>query len=128
VARAAVCLLAFALGPAAAAAGEADVLAVEVACEERTCLFAVTVRHADAGWEHYADRFEIVAPDGRVLGLRVLQHPHVDELPFTRRLPGVEIPEDVARVRVRARDSVHGFGGAEREVAVPAPALGADAR
>jgi hypothetical protein len=128
---AAACLaLALPLAPAAARGGEADVLGVEVACEERTCAFAVTLRHADTGWDHYADRYEIVAPDGRVLGTRVLQHPHVDEQPFTRRLPGIEIPPGVARVRVRAGDSVHGFGGAEVEVEVPvtAPVPGTEAR
>jgi len=43
----------------------------------------------------------------------------VNEQPFTRSLSGVEIPADVAEVSVRARDSVHGYGGAEMTVAVP---------
>jgi hypothetical protein len=104
---------------AAAAAGPADVLSAEAVCEQRVCLFAVTLRHADEGWEHYADLWEVLAPDGTLLATRVLAHPHVDEQPFTRRLPGVEVPEGVERVRIRARDSVHGFGGAEVWVAIP---------
>ena len=104
-------------------AGEADVVEARADCNaERVCRFAVTLRHADEGWEHYADRWELRAPDGTVLGTRVLHHPHVDEQPFTRSLGGVELPNGVSRVRVRARDSRHGYGGAEVEVEVPARA------
>lgn len=106
--------------PLAAFAGEADV--VEVATEragDGSYGFSVTVRHADEGWDHYADRWEVLAPDDTVLGARVLHHPHVDEQPFTRSLSGVDIPADLRRVRIRARDSVHGYGGAEIVVALP---------
>jgi hypothetical protein len=43
----------------------------------------------------------------------------VDEQPFTRSLSGVTIPDGVDRVTVRARDSVHGHGGASVTVDVP---------
>jgi hypothetical protein len=105
--------------PAPAAAGEADVLAVDVTAAAEGYRFAVTVRHADEGWEHYADRFEIVSPDGAILGVRTLHHPHVDEQPFTRALSGVIVPADLARVVVRARDSVHGYGGETVTVELP---------
>ena len=55
----------------------------------------------------------MLAPDGTVLGTRVLVHPHETEQPFTRSLGGVEIPETVAEVTLRAHDSVHGYGGKE---------------
>lgn len=117
-ARLALLLLACAKLPAGA--GEADVVSVEA---RRTgpgeYAFDVTVRHADEGWDHYADRFEIVGPEGRVLGVRTLFHPHVDEQPFTRSLTGVAIPEGVVEVVVRAHDSVHGSGGREAHVALP---------
>ncbi len=101
----------------AALAGEADVIAVEAAQEgDNTWRFSVTVRHADEGWDHYADRWQVVAPDGTVLGTRVLLHPHENEQPFTRSLGGVVIPEGVDEVVVRAHDSVHGDGGAEIQV------------
>ncbi len=80
--------------------------------------FDVMVLHADTGWSHYADRWEVVAPGGTVLGTRVLHHPHVGEQPFTRSLGGVRIPEGVTSVAVRARDSVHGYGGTELTVGV----------
>jgi len=106
--------------PTAAAAGGADVVSVEVRLTgPGVYAFDVTVRHADEGWDHYADRFEIVGPDGAVLGTRTLLHPHVTEQPFTRSLSDVAIPEDVSEVVVRAHDSVHGHGGRETTVALP---------
>ncbi|MFP4539021.1 MAG: hypothetical protein ACLFPA_12055, partial [Dichotomicrobium sp.] len=92
-----------------AQAGEADVVDVELTKQgEDQFRFNVTVRHADEGWDHYADRWEVVGPDGAVLGTRELAHPHVDEQPFTRSLSSVEIPAGVSEVTIRARDSVHG--------------------
>ncbi len=103
-----------------ATAGEADVLAVEITKSASSpYIFVVTVRHEDAGWNHYADRWEILSPDGTILAKRVLFHPHVDEQPFTRSLRLLALPEGVQRVRVRAHDNVHGFGGLEKEVMVP---------
>jgi hypothetical protein len=43
--------------------------------------------------------------------VRTLHHPHVEEQPFTRSLSGVRVPAGVDQVSVRARDSVHGYGG-----------------
>ena len=102
---------------AAAAAGEADVVAVEAwRAESGAYRFAVTVQHSDSGWEHYADRWEVLSPDGKVLATRVLAHPHEQEQPFTRSLSGVRIPASIAEVVVRAHDSLHGFGGAELRI------------
>lgn len=105
------------IGAGSAGAGEADVVAVEAAEEGAgTWRFEVTVAHADAGWDHYADKWEVLASDGRVLATRVLLHPHVGEQPFTRSLGGVAIPAEIERVILRAHDSVHGLGGAEMTV------------
>ena len=49
--------------------------------------FAVTLRHADKSWDHYANFWQVQSEDGKVLGKRVLHHPHVNEQPFTRSLP-----------------------------------------
>ncbi len=101
-------------------AGEADVLKVEVSKEAgRSFSFTVTLQHADEGWNHYADRWEVLAPDGRVLATRTLYHPHVDEQPFTRSLAGVDVPAGLATVKVRAHDSVHEYGGRVVEVVLP---------
>ena len=96
----------------AALGGEADVISVEVRkTGEQTYRFEVTVKHADQGWDHFADRWEVVAPDGEILASRVLAHPHTTEQPFTRSLSGVRIPIEVHHVTIRAHDSVHAFGG-----------------
>ena len=101
-----------------ALAGKADVMKVRVQCADH-CRFSVTVRHADAGWDHYANEWQVVAPDGGILGTRTLYHPHVDEQPFTRSLSGVQIPANIHAVTVRARDNVHGYGGREQLVELP---------
>jgi hypothetical protein len=94
-----------------ATAGEADVVAVEATRTGTTYRFDVTLRHDDASWEHYANRWEILAPDGSILATRVLAHPHINEQPFTRSLPGVKIPTGINQVEIRAHDSVHAYGG-----------------
>ena len=93
-------------------AGEADVVDVEVKrTGENIFNFSVTVRHNDIGWDHYANKWEVVAPDGTVMGTRILHHPHVNEQPFTRSLSGVKIPQSIKSVTIRAHDSVHDYGG-----------------
>ncbi len=112
-----VCLL---LMTSAVYAGEADVIGVDVThTGDDTYKFDVTVCHADEGWRHYADKWDVMAPDGTVLGTRTLVHPHDDEQPFTRSLAGVKIPENIAEVTVRAHDLVHGYGGKKVTVALP---------
>ncbi len=93
-------------------AGEADVVEVKYEqASDGTYTFHVTVRHADAGWAHYADKWQVAGPDGKVYGERVLAHPHDDEQPFTRSQSGIAIPDTVAEVIVRAHDKVHEWGG-----------------
>ncbi|MGI9437715.1 MAG: hypothetical protein ACR2Q4_23285 [Geminicoccaceae bacterium] len=112
---------AFCLAGGAATGGEADVVGVEVRKSgDGSYGFDVTVAHGDEGWDHYADAWDVVAPDGTVLGTRILAHPHENEQPFTRSLGGVAIPEGITEVTLRAKDSVHDYGGAEMTVSLPA--------
>ena len=109
-----------ALVPSLSMAGEADVVKVEVVPgNSGTFTFHVTVAHEDTGWDHYADKWQVIGPDGALLGERILLHPHVNEQPFTRSLSGVSIPDGIAKVTLRAGDSVHEFGGKEIEVGLP---------
>lgn len=101
-------------------AGEADVVGAKASkSSDGTWSFDVTVAHADEGWDHYANRWDVIAPDGTVLGTRTLHHPHETEQPFTRSLRGVSVPDGVASVTIRANDSVHGTGGKEFSVELP---------
>ena len=80
---------------------------------------SVTLRHADTGWDDYADGWRVVKEDGTVLGTRTLFHPHVNEQPFTRSLSGVEIPTGTARVFIEARTNVDGWGEARLPLDLP---------
>ncbi len=100
-------------------AGEADTVAADVDCVQQVCSFAVSVRHTDTGWSHFADHWRILDLDGNELGRRVLLHPHENEQPFSRRLADVEIPNGVRRIAIEAHDSVHEYGGQRLEVDIP---------
>ena len=101
-------------------AGEADVIKVEVKrIQENTYYFDVTVSHGDTGWDHYADKWDILSPDGTILGTRVLLHPHVNEQPFTRSLSNVSIPGHIKKVTIRAHDLIHKYGGKKVTVELP---------
>ncbi|WP_321504143.1 hypothetical protein [Breoghania sp.] len=110
-------VLCFALGAQNARAGQADVIAAKaVRNGDGSWTISATLRHADSGWDHYADRWEVVAQDGDVLAVRNLAHPHMNEQPFTRSLSGILFPDGTTTVTLRAHDSVHGYGGREYEV------------
>ncbi len=109
-----------ALVTVAAIAGEADVVDVKVRrAAPGVYDFDVTVKSADKGWNYYADAFEVLSPDGTMLGRRVLLHPHETEQPFTRELYGVRIPAGIERVTVRARHKPKGYDGKTFSVKLP---------
>jgi len=100
-------------------AGEADVVGGKItALGDGRFRVDATVMHGDTGWDHYADRWDVLAPDGSVLGSRVLAHPHENEQPFTRSLT-LTISADVAEITLQANDSVHELGGKTFTLAVP---------
>lgn len=97
------------LVPFAAMADPATIDAVQARNDGGTWQFSVTLSHGDTGWDDYADGWRVEAPDGTVLGYRELLHPHVNEQPFTRSLGGVEIPEGMTTVMVRASTNTDGW-------------------
>lgn len=101
---------ALALTAQVAHADPAEILGAEAMHRGGSWTVMVTLRHADTGWEDYADGFRLETPDGRVLATRSLGHPHVDEQPFTRSVSGVSVPDIVSRLRVRARTLTDGWG------------------
>ena len=99
-------------------AGEVSIVGVSVECPG-SCTFTVTLEYADQGWEHYANQWDVVTLDGKLLKSRVLHHPHEQEQPFTRSLSGVLIPPGESKVKIRARDSKHGYSEQEFIVDIP---------
>lgn len=83
--------------------------------------FSVTLRHADTGWDDYADGWRVEAADGTVLGFRELLHPHVNEQPFTRSQGGIAIPDGTTEVYIRARDNVGGWAATTLPFTLPTP-------
>ena len=102
-------LLAF-FAVSAVYANDVKILAVDLYnSNDSSWLVKVTLQHNDSGWDHYADNWQVVDADGNVLGNRVLQHPHVNEQPFTRDLSGVKVPDGVTIIYIKAHDKVHGW-------------------
>jgi len=102
-------------------AGEVDVVDVSIESQgDGKFVINATLLHADTGWDHYANRWDVLDENGQVIGVRELAHPHVNEQPFTRSL-SLSIPESVKTITVRANDSVHKLGGKTIDIAVPHP-------
>ena len=72
--------------------------------------FSVTVRSPDTGCGQYADWWEVVSPDGRLIYRRVLLHSHVGEQPFTRSGGPVNV-QPGETVIVRGHMNGTGYGG-----------------
>lgn len=86
-----------------ATAGEADVIKATIKKNaDGTYRIDATVKSRDRGWDYYADRIEAVTRDGKILGTRILVHPHDDEQPFTRELDQLKIPPGIKEIVVRA--------------------------
>ena len=102
--------LSLASGPARAERARVEAVRTEAQGGD-SWRFFVTLSHPDSGWEHYADGWEVLDADGKVLGYRELVHPHVNEQPFTRSLGGVVIPAGTRKVFVRAHCLIDGWNG-----------------
>jgi len=114
-------LLLLLLFPQGLLAGTVEIVFAELRWSGGEWQPTVTLRHADSGWEHYADAWRIVSTDGTVLSHRTLYHPHVEEQPFTRSGPGFTLPIDTSRATVEAHDTVHGWSADRLEVDVALP-------
>lgn len=103
-------------------AGDVDVIDVAVMQNddvEGHYDFDVTLKHDDTGWQHYADKWEILDPSGKILATRVLWHPHIGEQPFLRTLVNVTIPAGIKQVTIRGHAKPHGYGGKTKTVTLP---------
>ena len=64
---------------------------------------AVTIRHPDKGWDHFANEWVVIVDDKKEVAKRTLYHPHVNEQPFTRYLRDIKIPQDAKSIKVIAK-------------------------
>jgi hypothetical protein len=100
-----------AAGVAAMKTPGADVIAVQASGQPGAYQFNVGIRSLDKGCAQYANWWEVVSTDGKLLYRRVLMHSHVDEQPFTRSGGPVPVQPDTL-VWVRAHMNTGGYGGA----------------
>ena len=88
----------------------ADIVSVRATGEPGAYRFDVGIRSPDTGCEQYADWWEVVGRDGRLIYRRVLSHSHVAEQPFPRGGEPVPVEADTV-VWVRAHMHPTGYGG-----------------
>ena len=93
-----------------AAPARADVTAVRVRGESGAYEFEVEIKSPDVGCAQYADWWEVVDANGKLLYRRILDHSHVDEQPFRRSGGPVPVATDT-EVWVRAHMNTSGYGG-----------------
>ncbi len=88
----------------------ANVVSVEVSGQSNQYYFSVGISSPDTGCEQYADWWEVLSEDGKLIYRRILLHSHVNDQPFTRSSGAVDIlPETV--VFIRAHMNQNGYGG-----------------
>ncbi|MCW8900397.1 MAG: hypothetical protein OQK75_03945 [Gammaproteobacteria bacterium] len=90
-------------------ANNVEIIKVVLTKQAGTWRADVTLKHADTGWEHYADSWRLVDSNGNEIGKRTLYHPHENEQPFTRTLSGFHLPKDKKIIFIEAHDLKHGW-------------------
>jgi hypothetical protein len=90
-------------------ANDVEIVKVVLTSQSGTWRADVTLKHADEGWDHYADAWRLLDEKGNEIGKRTLYHPHVNEQPFTRSLSSFHISDDKKIIFVEAHDKKHGW-------------------
>jgi hypothetical protein len=89
---------------------EADIKNVSVTGSDGNYTFSVEIKSDDAGWNQYADEWEVLNAQGNLIYQRVLMHPHVNEQPFTRSGGPIHI-EKSDKIYIRAHLKNKGYVG-----------------
>ncbi|MEL6986756.1 MAG: hypothetical protein AAGK97_02910 [Bacteroidota bacterium] len=88
---------------------EAQVLSVTFIESNGSYNFSVEIQSPDEGCEQYANWWEIVSSDGKLLYRRILGHSHVNEQPFIRSGGPVELDPN-QKVFIRGHMNNSGYG------------------
>jgi len=89
----------------------ADVLSVIVTGSEGNYTLKVKIKSPDKGCDQYADWWEVIDSQGKLLYRRILRHSHVGEQPFERSGGPVRISAR-REIFIRAHMNNQGYGGA----------------
>jgi len=88
---------------------EAVVSGVSISGNAGSYTFNVELTSPDTGCEQYADWWEVIDEDGKLIHRRVLGHSHVGEQPFVRSGSRINLTAD-AFVYVRGHMNNSGYG------------------
>jgi len=88
----------------------ADVMLVETEEVDGGYIFTVEVDSPDKGCDQYANWWEVLSVDGRLIYRRLLAHSHTDEQPFIRDGGPINIKPD-SELIIRAHMHPLGYGG-----------------
>ena len=91
-------------------ANMANIISAEVRGSSSSYTFSVGISSPDTGCSQYADWWEVVSEDGKLIYRRILAHSHEDEQPFVRSGGPVKIASETI-VWVRAHMHPGGYGG-----------------
>ncbi|MFW5910006.1 MAG: hypothetical protein ACOCUM_04435, partial [Thiohalospira sp.] len=89
---------------------------VEVTEEVRSYTVTAVLEHDDEARYHFLDGWRVTTPEGEVLAEQGFEHPRPQAPPRRATLTGIRLPEGVERIRVEARDRLHGWGDDAVEV------------
>ena len=88
----------------------ANVMKVTTNSVNNNYRFSVTLKSDETGCEQYANWWEILSEDGKLIYRRVLAHSHPDEQPFTRSGSSVSIDKKQT-LYIRAHMNNVGYSG-----------------
>jgi len=88
---------------------KAAVVSVSVTGNENNYTFSVGIRSTETGCAQYANWWEVISEDGKLIYRRILGHSHVNEQPFVRSGGTIDIDENQT-VMIRAHMNTSGYG------------------
>ncbi len=88
----------------------ANIVSVAAKGNENNYIFHVGIRSTETGCDQYADWWEVLSKEGKLIYRRILAHSHTSEQPFVRSGGVVKIGKNQA-VFIRAHMNNSGYGG-----------------